>query len=50
MTILDELKGIKCYWHSIDRPEKGLAYHGVSLIPPESLNLFESNVSGKDNL
>lgn len=50
MTILDELKGIKCYWHSIDRPEKGLAYHGVSLIPPESLNLFESIVSGKDNL
>ncbi len=50
LPILDELKEMKCYWHSIDRQEKGLAYHGVSLIPPESLNLFESIVSGKDNL
>lgn len=50
LTILDELKKMKCYWHSIDRPEKGLAYHGVSLIPPEALGLFESIVSGKDNL
>ncbi len=50
LPILDELKEMKCYWHSIDRQKKGLAYHGVSLIPPESLNLFESIVSGKDNL
>ncbi len=50
LTILDELKEMKCYWHSIDRQEKGLAYHGVSLIPPEALDIFESIVSGKDNL
>ena len=31
------LKGIKCYWHSLDRPEAGLAYHGITLIPPVSI-------------
>jgi len=50
LTILDELKKMKCYWHSIDRQEKGLAYHGVSLIPPESFGMFKSIVFGKDNL
>ncbi len=50
LPILDELKEMKCYWHSIDRQEKGLAYHGVSLIPPESFEIFKCSVSGKDNL
>ena len=50
LTILDELKKMKCYWHSIDRQEKGLSYHGISLIPPESFGVFKSIVSGKDNL
>lgn len=50
LTILGKLKEMKCYWHSIDRQEKGLTYHGVSLIPPESLELFEMIVSEKDNL
>ena len=34
---IKRLKGIKCYWHGLDRPEAGLAYHGVTLIPPESI-------------
>ena len=25
------------YWHGLDRPESGLAYHGITLIPPESI-------------
>ncbi len=50
LTILDELKKMKCYWHSIDRQENGLAYHGVSMIPPESFEIFKCSVLEKDNL
>ena len=28
---------VKCFWHTVDRAEKGLAYCGITLIPPESL-------------
>jgi hypothetical protein len=38
--LLSELININFYWHSIDVPGKGLAYFGVTLIPPESLDLF----------
>ena len=33
----ERLKRIKCYWHGLDSPEAGLAYHGITLIPPESV-------------
>ena len=36
-AVIERLKGIKCYWHSLNRPEAGLAYHGITLIPPESI-------------
>ena len=36
--LLHKLKQVKCYWHTLDRPEYGLAYYGITLIPPESLN------------
>ena len=36
-AVIERLKGIKCYWHSLDRTEVGLAYHGITLIPPESV-------------
>lgn len=31
---------IDCYWHSLDVPAKGLAYTGITLIPPTSLPEF----------
>jgi len=31
------LRDLPCYWHTLDRPEHGLAYCGITLIPPESL-------------
>lgn len=34
------LDSVLCYWHTLDRPEKGLAYCGITLIPPQSLPLF----------
>ena len=36
--LLNPLNGVKCYWHTLDRPEFGLADHGITLIPPESLD------------
>ena len=31
------LLDMPCYWHTLDRPETGLAYCGITLIPPGSL-------------
>jgi len=36
--ILGELQGVDCYWHTLQRPAKGLAYDGITLIPPESMD------------
>lgn len=35
--LLTKLQAVKCYWHTLDRPEFGLAYYGVTLIPPQSM-------------
>ncbi|MGL5713780.1 MAG: hypothetical protein ACRCX2_12225, partial [Paraclostridium sp.] len=35
--ILMELESIEFYWHSLDIKGKGLAYCGITLIPPESI-------------
>ena len=32
------LQKIDCYWHTLQRPEKGLAYYGITLIPPQSMS------------
>jgi hypothetical protein len=38
MEILDaNLKDIEFYWHTTDVPAKGLAYTGITLIPPTSI-------------
>jgi hypothetical protein len=38
--LYDSLLVMKSYFHRFDRPEFGLAYYGVTIIPPESLSLF----------
>ncbi|ACV64141.1 conserved hypothetical protein [Desulfofarcimen acetoxidans DSM 771] len=38
--ILTDLAGVDCYWHTLQRPEKGLAYCGITLIPPKSMDAF----------
>lgn len=35
--LLDKLAAVPVYWHTLDRPETGLAYCGITLIPPASL-------------
>lgn len=36
-SLLPELAEFVFFWHTLDRPEKGLAYYGITLIPPSSM-------------
>lgn len=45
----NSLKIMKSYFHSYDRPEFGLAYWGVTIIPPELLSLFYDVVASPVN-
>lgn len=38
--LLKKLEIIDCYWHTLNRPEKNLAYCGITLIPPSSMEQF----------
>ena len=38
LPLCKKLNATKCFWHTLDRPEYGLAYWGITLIPPESLD------------
>ena len=38
--IVGNLSHIDFYWHSLDVKGKGIAYCGITLIPPCSLNAF----------
>ena len=38
--ILIDLQKLDCYWHTLQNPGKGLAYYGITLIPPDSLKAF----------
>ena len=47
--IAEQLSIMKTYFHSFKRPDFGLAYYGITIIPPESLSLFyEAVVSSVD--
>lgn len=39
-SILQELSDIEFYHHAVDEPKKGLAYYGITLIPPTSAREF----------
>lgn len=38
--IIEDFSDILCYWHCLNRPEKNIAYSGITLIPPRSLPSF----------
>ena len=38
--VAEQLCAADCYWHALDVPGKGLAYCGITLIPPASLPLM----------
>ena len=37
---LGDLCRAKCFWHTLDRQEDGLAYYGITLIPPDSIKII----------
>ncbi|ENQ3106730.1 hypothetical protein SAMN04488168_15112 [Bacillus sp. 491mf] len=39
-SLNEHLSIMKTYFHSFKRPECGLAYWGITIIPPESLSMF----------
>lgn len=39
-SILQGLNGVEFYHHAVDEPKKGLAYCGITLIPPASARKF----------
>ena len=45
-----QLCEMKTFFHSMDRPETALARWGVTIIPPESLPVFLSIVSGDSRI
>ncbi len=45
----EKLSIMKTYFHSFSRPEFGLAYYGITIIPPESLSLFYEAVVSSEN-
>ena len=38
--IVEKFNDIDFYWHTLDMPAKGIAYTGITLIPPKSLQAF----------
>lgn len=40
ICINEHLSLMRTYFHSLDRPEFGLAYWGITIIPPESFSMF----------
>ncbi|WP_223587550.1 short-chain dehydrogenase [Neobacillus bataviensis] len=40
IQLSEHLSSMRTYFHSLERPEFGLAYWGITIIPPESLLMF----------
>jgi len=41
---------LDCYWHTTDVPGKGLAWCGITLIPPQALSAFIGIINGAAGL
>lgn len=41
---------IDMFWHTVDKPAKGLAYCGITLIPPESVDRLIAVADGNPEL
>ena len=41
------MRDVDCFWHTVDRAGKGLAYCGITLIPPLSLGKIAAVLDGK---
>ena len=43
-----DLASVDFYWHTTDHPAKGIAYTGITLIPPTSMATFTEVIRGID--
>lgn len=48
--ILIDLQKLDCYWHTLQNPGKGLAYYGITLIPPQSMDKFKNILLLQDKI
>lgn len=39
-SLFEDLSVIPCYWNSLKREERGLAYYGITIIPTHALEEF----------
>ena len=44
------LQNVCCYWHTRQVPGRGIAYHGITLIPPQSIDRLIQILSLQDKL
>lgn len=49
-SLLEDLCQVKCYWHTLEQPERGLSYYGITIIPPSSFDMLLEILDGKVNL
>ncbi len=49
-SVVNDLNNIDFYWHTLDVSGKGLAYCGVTLIPPSSMQKFISVIENNSKL
>ena len=51
VEIIDgDLNNVDFYWHTLDKPAKGIAYTGITLIPPTSMQAFIEIIKDIDGL
>jgi hypothetical protein len=48
LDLIEPLSIVKTYFQRLDRPEYGLAYHGITIIPPASLSSFLDIILSSD--
>lgn len=42
MELAEQYNEVDMYWHTLDVPGKGLAYYGVTLIPPAAAGAMDA--------
>lgn len=49
-VVAERLNAIDFFWHTISNKSKGLAYYGVTLLPPSSLKAFIDAITNVSEL
>ena len=48
-SVAKRLNEVKCYWHTLEKPQYGLAYYGTTLIPPSSFDYIIEIIAKKQS-